>query len=47
LGEGSLVRGLLLLLVVGGTYKGSRDEPGEDQERQDAQDRRYDLIVVQ
>jgi hypothetical protein len=46
LGEGSLVRGLLLL--IGGTaYKGSRDEPSEDQERQDTQDRRYDLIVVQ
>jgi hypothetical protein len=47
LGEGSLVRGLLLLLVAGATYKGSRDEPGEDQERQDAQNRRDDLVVAQ
>jgi hypothetical protein len=47
LGEGRLARGLLLLIIVGTTYKGSRDEPGEDQERQDTQDRRYDLIVVQ
>ncbi len=40
LGEGSLVRGLLLLIVAGAAYEGARDEPGEDQDRQDAQYRR-------
>ena len=41
--KGSLVRGLLLL-VAGSPSKGYRDEPGEDQKRQDAQDCRDGLL---